>query len=117
MRKAFLVISATLLSIIFLNGCDKGSSGGPDIDNCLGVAASFSADVNPIIQTYCNQPACHNSGSTYGPGPLTNYAQVYGARGLIKDQVANGLMPQNATLTNAQKLAIICWVNNGAPNN
>jgi hypothetical protein len=117
MRKAFLIITIAIISITFLNGCDKGDSSGPDIDNCVGVAASFSADVNPIIQTYCNQPTCHATGSTNGPGPLTNHAQVFAARVLVKDQVMNGLMPQNTTLTAAQKLTIICWVNNGAPNN
>ncbi len=117
MRKAILLTLFSFFVILFFSTCDKGSSGGDMIDNCIGVAATFSGEVNPIIQTYCNQTACHDAGSTNGPGPLTNYAQVFAARALIKDQVANGLMPQNTTLTNAQKLAIICWINNGAPNN
>jgi hypothetical protein len=31
--------------------------------------------------------------------------------------VLSGLMPQNATLTTAQKNTIICWIDSGAPNN
>ncbi len=117
MRKAIILAIFSFSTLVFFVACDKNAGNEELIDNCIGVAATFSGEVNPIIQTYCNQTACHDAGSTNGPGPLTNYTQVFAARGLIKDQVANGLMPQNTTLTNAQKLAIICWINNGAPNN
>jgi hypothetical protein len=117
MRKALLFIAILATTIGFLNSCSKSDDDTPGNTNCQGVTPSFSADVNPIIQTFCNQPACHNSGSINGPGPLTNHAQVFAARTSIRDQVAAGLMPQNTTLTSAQKQTIICWVNNGAPNN
>jgi hypothetical protein len=117
MRKALLIVFSLSIIIIGFNSCDKGGGPVEPIDNCVGVAQSWAANVNPIIQTYCNQATCHDVASSNGPGPLTNYAQVFSARALIKDQVANGLMPQNTTLTNAQKLTIICWVNSGAPNN
>lgn len=110
--------SVVLITVVIgiLVGCSK--SGGTDVpDNCENVAKSWAADVNPLIQTYCNQAACHDAASSNGPGPLTNYAQVFAARTLIKDQVANGLMPQNTTLTSAQKQSIICWIDSGAPNN
>lgn len=84
---------------------------------CDNVPEKFSADVNPLIQTYCNQPACHDAGSTNGPGPLTNYTEVYNVRDRIKGQVEAGLMPQNATLTVTQKNTILCWISRGAPNN
>ena len=74
-------------------------------------------DVSPIIQTFCNQAGCHNAGSVHGPGPLTNYTQVFNARVAIKVAVANGTMPKTGTLTTAQKNSIICWVDSGAPNN
>ena len=116
MRKAILFVVIATSSIVLLNACDKGGDddGGND---CMGVVPSFSADVNVIIQTFCNQPTCHNTGSINGPGPLTNYAEVFPARNSIRDQVVAGLMPQNTTLTAAQKQTIKCWVNNGAPNN
>lgn len=117
MRKAFLFASISILFIVLAYACSK--SGGDDSNNtnCSGVTPTFSGDVNPIIQTFCNQPACHATGSTNGPGALTNHAQVFANRFSIRDQVDAGLMPQNTTLTQAQKQAIVCWVNNGAPNN
>lgn len=78
----------------------------------------YAADVSPIMLSYCaTNSGCHASGSSNGPGALTIYAQVYNARSDIRKAVANGSMPQNSSLTNDQKNAIICWIDSGAPNN
>ena len=78
----------------------------------------YAADVSPIILSYCaTNSGCHASGSSNGPGALTIYAQVYNARSDIRKAVANGSMPQNGSLTNDQKNAILCWIDSGAPNN
>jgi hypothetical protein len=109
----FLLISACFVLV----ACSKGDTGGDNPGACDGVPKNFAADVNPLIQTYCNQAACHNPGSINGPGPLTNYTEVFNARVAIRGQVLAGLMPQNTVLTQAQKSTIICWIDNGAPNN
>ena len=111
---SFIYIS--LIVIILLNACSKDPDGGGMV-NCNGVATSFSVNVNPLIQSFCNQPSCHHTGSTNGPGALTNYSQVFNARADIRTQVQSGLMPENTTLTTAQKNTIICWIDAGAPNN
>jgi hypothetical protein len=123
MKKVILVSLTIICSLAFIIGCSKGSSsdsegggGGTTID-CTGVPKSFATDVNPIIQTYCNQANCHNVGSGNGPGPLTNYIEVFDARSRIRPQIIAGLMPQNTTLTAAQKNTIVCWIDAGAPNN
>ncbi len=105
----FLVVST-------IASCSKERAGNTPPD-CSGPAKTFSGDVNPIIQTFCNQSGCHQPGSTNGPGSLTNYNEVFGARANIRIQIEAGLMPQNATLTAAQRNAILCWIDNGAPNN
>jgi len=108
-----------LTSVLFIVSCSKSGSDPdtPPATSCTGAAKTFSLDVNPIIQTYCNQASCHASGSTNGPGPLTNYSQVYSARAVIRNAVATGLMPKNTTLSTAQKNAVVCWIDSGAPNN
>lgn len=81
-------------------------------------AKSYTTDVSPIIQSYCTtNSGCHATGSSHGPGALTSYAQVYSARSSIRTVVANGSMPQNGSITNDQKNAIICWIDSGAANN
>lgn len=112
MKKAYPFL---LLSLLVVLSCSKNTP-VKDTVTC-DTTKSFATDVNPIIQTYCNQPSCHASGSVNGPGPLTNYTQVFNARSAIRNAIQSGLMPQNATLSSAQKNAIICWIDNGATNN
>lgn len=127
MRKALSYIAGMILAITGIISCSKGGSsgsgngngngGGGGIVDCSTVAKSFSANVNPLIQTFCNQAACHNPGSTNGPGSLTNYTEVFNARTAIRTAIITGTMPQNTTLTIAQKNTITCWIDAGALNN
>lgn len=97
---------------------DDGGGGGGSSTSCSSVAKSFSADVNPIIQSTCAiNSGCHGAGSVHGPGPLLTYTQIFNARVNIKNAVAIGTMPQTGSLTTAQKNSIICWIDSGAPNN
>jgi len=118
MKKSFALLSVIILSLAFIISCSKSS---PAVDTPIDCSTvpnkDFAADVNPLIQSFCNQSGCHNVASVNGPGPLTNYTQVFNARASIRAQVAAGLMPQNTTLTKAQKSIIICWIDGGAPNN
>ena len=103
----------TLLFII--HACSKKPEFTPD---CSGSAKSFANDVSPVFQTSCAiDSGCHAAGSGNGPGPLLNYSQIFNARADIRSAVASGHMPLNATLTASQKNAILCWIDNGAPNN
>ena len=119
MKRKFpvLIVMIMLLPVAVTISCSKGGTNNV-IDTCDGVTAkNFTADVNPIIQSVCNQPSCHGPGSVNGPGSLTNYTEVFNARSAIRPAIASGLMPQNTTLSKAQKNAIICWIDSGAPNN
>jgi PBP1b-binding outer membrane lipoprotein LpoB len=115
MKKRVLICSLIASCILFVNSCSKKDT-APDT-TCDNVPKNFTADVNPLIQTYCNQAACHDANSINGPGPLTSYTEVFAARVAIRGAVQAGLMPQNTVLTTAQKNIIICWIDSGAPNN
>ena len=118
MSKASLFITAFMLVAVVIS-CSKSSDGGsnnPPAVTCTSTK-SFASDVNPIIQSSCAIPTCHNAGSTNGPGALTTHKQISDAANAIKTAVGNGTMPKTGSLTTAQKEAIICWVNQGAPNN
>ena len=116
MKKSSLLLTLLSVTITFLVACSKSDDDG-GTDNCSGVPKTWSADVSPIIQSFCNQAGCHNAGSGQGVGPLTNYSEVFSNRFAIKDAVKEGRMPQNTTLSTAQKNTIICWIDSGAPNN
>ena len=90
----------------------------PENSDCSSVNSSFSAAVQPILQTHCALgSACHGNGSVNGPGTLTSYTNARNAALSIKDAVITGRMPMGSTLTAQQKQTISCWVDSGAPNN
>lgn len=120
MTKSLIFILFIALTFSIFISCSKNGSsggGGTSVDCNTVTNKAFAANINPIIQSTCNQPGCHAVGSTNGPGPLTNYSQVFSARNLIRTAVASGFMPQGSTLTAAQKNSITCWIDSGAPNN
>lgn len=123
MKKVLIITLFTLVTIAISFSCKKDSSnvgtsvGGTTVDCSTVPNKAFAADVNPIIQSRCNISGCHASGSTNGPGALTNYAQIAGASSAIRTAIISGSMPKNSSLSSLQKNAIICWIDSGSPNN
>jgi len=110
-----ILIIASVFAVLY--ACSKSTDPATTAD-CSGTAKSFSTDVNPIIQATCAiNSGCHGSGSNNGPGELLTYSEIFSSRSSIRPAVASGSMPKTGSLTTAQKNAIICWIDNGAPNN
>ena len=97
------------------NSTGGGGGGGSTTLDCSGPAKSFVTDVRPVMLASCG--SCHGAGSGNGPGALTTYTEIFNSRNIIRAAVISGNMPLNGTLTAAQKNAIVCWIDNGAPNN
>ena len=117
MRK-IIVVFLMLLSMVYV-GCKKSTdSKVTPQSNCDGIDSRFSAKVFPLIQNTCaTNIGCHASGSSNGPGALTNYTQISNASASIKTAVVSGVMPRGSTLSTNEKSIITCWVSSGAPNN
>lgn len=114
MKRALIII--TILCIVI--ACSKTGTDNPGTVDCSGATKLFATEVNPIIQSSCATNAgCHGSGSNNGPGELLRYAQILSARSAIRTAIISGRMPQGGSLTTAQKNSIICWIDNGAPDN
>jgi uncharacterized membrane protein len=77
-----------------------------------GAAATFSANVKPIIDSRC--VSCHN-GSRFPD--LRTYDGIKNSAAIVKSEVSSRSMPQGSSLTNAQIQAIVSWVDDGAQNN
>lgn len=108
-----------LALITFFTGCsyDKEELLYPGTVDCSSVNASFTINVQPIIQASCAIAGCHDAASTNKGGPFTSYNLVKNKASIIKSQVTSGAMPQGATLSANQIKLISCWVNSGALNN
>lgn len=119
MRKVFIVAFIMSLAVFTTISCSKSGTGngGTSLD-CNTVAnKAFSVDVSPVIQASCAITGCHEAGSFNGPGPLTNYTQVFNARTSIQSAVSSGRMPKTGSISSSQKNSILCWIESGAPNN
>lgn len=115
MRNLMILI---MLSCVLFWACSKDNGSETGAVDCSGTTKTFSGDVLPVIQSTCaTNSSCHGTGSNNGPGVLSTYNQVYNNRSTIRSAVANETMPQNGSLTTAQKNAILCWIDNGAANN
>jgi hypothetical protein len=110
------ILTLLVFSSIIIISCGKDNEN--PVSDCATTAKSFSADVNPIIQSSCATNAgCHGTGSINGPGPLLTYNHVFNARSSIRSAISNGSMPKNGSLSASQKASIICWIDNGGSNN
>jgi hypothetical protein len=118
MKKMFSLAVCIALMVVLVNACKKDSENdnSQPVD-CGTITTTFSGNVSPLIASSCAKSGCHSAGSSNGPGPLTNYTQIFNSRVRIREVVASGQMPQDATFSAAQKATITCWIDAGAPNN
>jgi hypothetical protein len=97
-----------LLGMVTFSACKKNNSSAQSTvytPNCSGTK-SFKNDVLPILNSSCNN--CHS---------YNTYQSASSDASRIRSDVANGSMPRNSTLSSSQKDAILCWIDNGMPNN
>ncbi len=75
---------------------------------------SYKQSVEPIIMNNCAVSGCHNG--TQFPD-FRDFANVQANKNRIKEFTQSGFMPQDGSLTTAEKEAIACWVDDGGLNN
>ena len=121
MKKLIGLVTGIVVLVVACSkgGDDSGGNNNPPAGtvDCGTISTTFSANVSPLIASSCAKSGCHATGSTNGPGPLTNYTQIFNARTQIRANVASGNMPKDATFNATQKATITCWIDAGAPNN
>jgi peroxiredoxin len=101
-------------------GCQIGRVLAPKIKSDI----TYSREIARILQDHCVQ--CHRPGEI-GPFPLTDYKEVVGWAGMIREVVAEGRMPpwhaspehgqfvNDQRLSDTEKQQISEWVAAGAP--
>jgi len=89
----------------------------PASTDCSKVSSKFTANVQPIINTFCAIPSCHNSTGSGGV-ILTSYALVQQKLSRIQQRVlVDKTMPPNGALTTLDLQIIQCWISQGGLNN
>lgn len=119
MKKLLSLAAFIVLMTVLVIACKKDSENDntPATVDCSTITTTFAGTVQPLMNTSCAKSNCHATGSVNGPGPLVTYTQIFNARAKIRDVVASGTMPQDATFSANQKALITCWIDAGAPNN
>ena len=75
---------------------------------------SFSNTVKPVLDRNCNTAGCHDDQVITA---LNTFQIVHDGAAQIRLSISTGKMPKNRTMTDADKNAIFCWIDNGAKNN
>ena len=87
--------------------------------DCATLNVTYSATIQPIINTECAISGCHVSGGT----APTDYATYAGIKisidpGFLKDRTLTQKdMPPAGALADTTLQKISCWLDAGAPNN
>lgn len=113
LKKVFLLLSISFFLFSCINNVEESANLEEEIEIDACADITFSGNVKSIIDANCIQ--CHGTG---GNSPnLTTFNSISSSAVSVKSAVATRRMPQGGSLTQAQIDAIVCWVNNGAPNN
>lgn len=81
--------------------------------NASGV--SWQSEVKPIIDFSCAKSGCHDDKS--GRTNLMDFKSIKESVNQIRSRVINRSMPFDASLPEAQIQLIVCWIDDGAPDN
>ncbi len=115
MQKLIILLTVSL----FFYSCKKATDSiETQPGSCDSVIYSFTADVKPLLVTYCLTGSnCHSTGSLNSGGDLTDYEKVLNKKAAIRRNIELGIMPVNAVLSAEQIKVFVCWIDSGAPNN
>ncbi len=75
---------------------------------------SYHQEVLPVLIANCTQSGCHDGNEMPS---LSDFSIVSASKAQIREAVASGAMPRNGVLSPADKQAILCWIDQGAPAN
>jgi hypothetical protein len=122
------------LALLAIAGCGNGGRSGNDLavppdmavasscpDDlpmaCPSPAPSWDGGVEALIADKCG--GCHKPGGLAFDKPFSDYADVYGYRGVMLDQVYSCYMPppDAGQLDPSQRQELLGWFVCGAPNN
>jgi hypothetical protein len=100
------------MAAFFLNACVNHDISPKTA--CSQAENSFDLVIIPIIQQNCAISDCHGC-KQFPDFRQVSIIQENAQR--IKQQVVNRTMPPDRSLTQAQIDSIVCWVDNGTPQN
>lgn len=82
------------------------------------VELSYIKNIKPIITSSCDKSGCHEA-SNADRVQLSSYVEIESAIKYqsLRNRVESGSMPPDGSIDEAEKRAIIRWIDSGYPNN
>jgi hypothetical protein len=119
MNIKFGAFAGCLITFLF-QSCVDHYLPEPEIEAC-SATVSFADQVNPIINTSCAIPGCHN-GDNGADKNWTVFSNFQSNKEDVKDRITRppgtpGHMPAAGSITDEQIQTIVCWVDQGGLNN
>lgn len=108
---------------------DNCSSGATATINFTAGNTSYQTSIDPIVQAKCAITGCHVDGNQLGIPDFTNFSTFQGVAnndaGGVRPRVKSDDMPRDPNdpgaagtpLTDEEKAAIFCWIDEGAQDN
>ena len=114
---ASLLLATLCITLALIpTGCSKDNL--EDNLNCNDFGTlSYKSNIAPIIIATCATSGCHTSG--FSAGDFTTHAGVLTKvnNGSMRKRTLDGTMPPNSNISDTEIRMIVCWIDNGAPNN
>lgn len=115
-KKTILLACILALAIAVPFACKTQKSSTAAVDKCAGVAATYSADIKPIIDANCLK--CHGAGSPKGDFTTYEGLKTVAASGELEFKVIHQQsMPPKGPLPEEDRKKISCWLSSGFQNN
>ena len=124
-RKLPFFASVAFVTILLLSySCVDHDFGAPHFVDCSGAKAySYNLEVNPIITNKCAVPDCHDGSNPDLPDwTVLSNLQNSDNKKEIKRRITlpdtdGDKMPKEGTITQEERQAIYCWIEQGAQDN
>ena len=112
-----IIFHLFLISCIGNWSCGKTEDEFKNID-CSSINSSFTSVIKPIIDANCTSAGCHDANSSNGNLSTYDGLIIRVNNGTLSKRVLYTKdMPQNSSLSTADREKIKCWLNSGAPKN
>lgn len=110
-----VVIASVLVACKTSKPTEKKETAAAPPVNCATVSVSYTTDIKPILEQYCNR--CHGRAGGYNftdMADIKRSAQNGTLLGTIKWQSGYSKMPEGGAQLDAPTIAKVeCWINNG----
>lgn len=105
-----IILAASVLAIAV--ACTKESTVSV---TCGSSVPSYSSEVSVVMRQCCT--SCHGAGNARGGVALHSYGMLKQNSGGVRKIFTSSMAHEGVSISTAQRNTVVCWIDNGMPNN